>query len=173
MAETMWDDVKKLSDLLYTQTKEQKDILLLKLRLASFSSKRETAFARMGSLVYKPLKDGKKEIAENREIRNSLNELIDIEKDIAKTEKELEELRSVSADKRTELGDKLGKTWEKTKKAVKAQVKPSDEPVKTKSKAKAGSTAASEKTAKRSKPKSGGGKTVKDKKKGSAESDKS
>jgi len=173
MAESMWDDVKKLSDLLYHQTKEQKDILLLKLRMASFSSKRETAFSKLGSLVYKPLKEGKENIAEDKEISSALNELIQIEKDISLAEKELEELRVKTAGKRNELGEELGKTWQKTKTAITPQTGPGDETKKNKSKTKAGSTSEPEEKTVKSKTKSSAEKTAKDTGKGSQESDKS
>lgn len=183
MAESMWNDVKKLSDLLYHQTKEQKDILLLKLRMASYSSKRESAFARLGGLVYKPLKDGKNNIAEDKEINSALNELVQIEKDIKKTEKELDELRVKTADNRSELGEELGKTWEKTKTAVTAKTETGGasgasgaggETKKTKSKTTApGSAEEPEKKAKKPKAKSSSAQSAKDRKKGSKESDES
>lgn len=122
MVESMWGDVKKLSDLLYRQTREQKDILLLKLRLASYASKRDSAFAHLGGLVYKPLKEGKSNIAEDKEIRAAMEELQQIEKDIAKGEKELDELRKATADERVELGEEIGKTWDKTKSAISSQM---------------------------------------------------
>ena len=170
MVESMWDDVKKLSDLLYHQTKEQKDILLLKLRLASFSSKRDSALARLGGLVYKPLKDGKN-IAEDKEINDALNELIQIDKDITETEKELKELRAATAEKRGELGNELGKTWEKTKTAITPKAEPGDGTKKTDSKS--DTPAEPPKKAKKSKAKSSTAKTAKEQKKGSKESDES
>ncbi|MFQ5431117.1 MAG: hypothetical protein ACE5EN_01265 [Nitrospinota bacterium] len=171
MAESMWDDVKKLSDLLYNQTKEQKDILLLKLRMASYSSKRESAFARLGGLVFKPLKDGKHDIAEDKEIKSALNELIQIEKDIKQTEKELDKLRAQTAGNRSELGDELGKTWEKTKTAITPKSEPDDEVKKTKSQTAPPVEPA--KKAKKSRAKSSSAKSAKESKKGSKESDES
>ena len=172
MAESMWDDVKKLSDLLYHQTREQKDILLLKLRLASFSSKRESALSRLGGLVYKPLKDGKSDIAEDKDVSGAINELIQIDKDVALTEKELAELRAQTADKRSELGSELGKTWEKTKTAITPKAETGNDTNKTKSKSDtSAATAEPEKKAKKSRAKSSAAKTAKDGKKGSKESD--
>jgi hypothetical protein len=172
MAESMWGDVKKLSDLLYRQTREQKDILLLKLRLASFSSKRDTAFARLGGLVYKPLKDGKDNIAEDKEVRASLDELVQIEKDVAKTEKELKELRSLTADQRSELGRELGKTWEKTKTAIAPKASPESDSRKSKGKTKSGGPGEPVKEKKQAKPKTAAGKNPKESGKVSKESEK-
>lgn len=172
MAESMWDDVKKLGDLVYNQTKEQKDILLLKLRMASFSSKRETAFGKLGSLVYKPLKDGKENITQDKKVTAALSDLTQIEEDIALTEKELEELRVKTADQRSELGDELGKTWEKTKSAITPKDEPGGGTKTTKSKTDAESASPAKK-AKKSRAKSSSAKTAKDRKKGPKESDKS
>ena len=166
----MWDDVKKLSDLLYRQTREQKDILLLKLRLASYTSKRDTAFARLGGFVYKPLRDGKSDIADTKEVRASLAELQQIEKDIAKGEKELEELRAATANERVELGQEIGKTWDKTKSAISSQMPAgkSDSP-KAKEQAASEKEGGPKKAKKPAKPRTAAKKSVKAEKNGSKE----
>jgi len=116
----MWDDVKKLSGLLYRQTGEQKDILLLKLRITSYSGKRDSALARLGGLAYKTIKSGKTDIGDDKEIRAEMEKLDDIDEEIKKANKKLEELRVKTADERGEIAGEVGKAWKKTKNRVSA-----------------------------------------------------
>lgn len=111
----MWDDVRKLSGLLYRQTSEQKDILLLKLRIASYSGKRDSALARLGGLAYKTIKSGKTDISDDKNIQAEMEKLDDVDKEIKKANKKLEELRAQTAEERGEIASEIGKTWNKTK----------------------------------------------------------
>lgn len=128
----MWDDVKKLSGLLYRQTGEQKDILLIKLRIASYSGKRDSALARLGGLAYKNIKNGKTDIGDDKEISAEVDKLDEIEGEVKKANKELEDLRVKTSDERGEIASELGKAWKKTKSGVSPsrQAKPekSEEP---------------------------------------------
>lgn len=123
---TMWDDVKKLSDLLYRQTGEQKDILLLKLRIASYSGKRDSALARLGGLAYKTIKSGKTDIGDDKDIQAEIKKLEEIDGEVKKANKKLEDLRVKTSDERGEIASEIGKAWNKTKTRVSSpqQAKP-------------------------------------------------
>lgn len=111
----MWDDLKKISNLLYDQSKEQKDIALLKLRLISYNSKRESAFARLGNLIFKAYAKNKKDILQDAQILKALKNLDGTEKEMKKVSVDIEKLHEKTASGRKNMVDSVGKTWDKVK----------------------------------------------------------
>ncbi|GMT42237.1 MAG: hypothetical protein IEMM0002_0648 [bacterium] len=148
----MWNDVKKLGGLLYNQTWEQKDILLLKLRIVSYSNKRESAQARLGGFVYNVLKSGKTGIDDDKDIQAEVENLDGIGKEIEEANKKIEELRVKTAGERGEISEEIGKAWEKTKTQISYQ-KPDEPKPPPKDTQPPSKTTKSEKAAPKKKPK--------------------
>ena len=114
----VWEDVKKLGNLLFDQTKEQKDIVLLKLREVSYNNKKEDAMARLGQAVYSLLESGNESIsADNSDINRIVGEIHEIDAEIAKISELMEDLKKQAAGERDTMATEVNTVWKKTKTA--------------------------------------------------------
>jgi len=114
----VWEDVKKLGNLLFDQTKEQKEIVLLKLREVSYNNKKEDAMARLGQTVYTLLDSGNESVpADNSDINRIVGEIHEIDVEIAKISELVEELKKQAAGERDSMASEVNNVWEKTKTA--------------------------------------------------------
>lgn len=127
----MWDDFKKLGGLVFNQTKEQKSILLLKLRIISFNNKRDSALTKLGNIVYKAHKEGSS-LKEDEQVRAQIERLDEIEKEIEDAKNAMKEAQQKTSSERKEIASQMSDTWEKTKKSLQSDAKP---PAKESSKA--------------------------------------
>ncbi len=152
----MWEDFKKIGGLVFSQSKEQKDILMLKLRIISFDNKKDSALTRLGSLVFKAIKEGVNAPLEDAKVAEQLKELDEIEEEMESSNKLLGELREKTKEEREELATHLGDTWDKTKETLSSMKpsaeKPKEEPAPEKSSEGKGAAE------KKAEPKSAGGK---------------
>lgn len=114
----VWDDVKKLGGLLFDQTREQKDIVLLKLRQVSYNNKKEDALARLGQAVFELVDKGEVSIsADNSDVNRIVKEIHEIEEEIRKIEELVGNLKSQAATERDTMASEVSTVWEKTKTA--------------------------------------------------------
>ena len=114
----MWEDVKKIGGLLFDQTKEQKDIVLLKLREVSYKNKKEDAFSRLGQNVFNLLSASEPVTAENDSIKSVIDEIKEIDSEIEKINELVESLKTQAASDRDVMATEVSTVWEKTKSAL-------------------------------------------------------
>jgi hypothetical protein len=120
----VWEDVKKLGALLFDQTKEQKDIVLLKLREVSYNNKKENALARLGEIVFSLTKSGSESIpADNSDVSRIVNEIHKIDEEIGKINDLVESLKKQAAGERETMASDVTTVWEKTKTAFTSEEK--------------------------------------------------
>ncbi|MDH5542479.1 MAG: hypothetical protein OEY64_05900 [Nitrospinota bacterium] len=124
----MWEDVKKIGGLLLGQTKEQKDIVLLKLREVSFKNKKEDAFTRLGQNAFNLLAASQPVNAENDQIKMIIEEINGIDSEIEKINELLESLKIQAASERDVMATEVSSVWEKTKSALSKEDEPVSKP---------------------------------------------
>ncbi len=113
----MWSDLKKIGNSLLEQTIDQKELILFNLRVKSLSEKQESAFARLGSLVYTPLKGGNTISPDDEELKSLLAEIEGIEKEVEETGLVMKKIKTESASGRDRMVDDIEKAWNKTRTA--------------------------------------------------------
>ena len=113
----MWEDFKKLGGLLVDQTKEQKDIALLRLREMSYKNKREDALAKLGQAVYAAMRAGEEVNRENLKIGPIVKEIEEIDDELAQIATLVADLKRQAATERETLATEVEGVWEKTKTA--------------------------------------------------------
>jgi hypothetical protein len=114
----MLEEIKKIGNLLLTQTKDQKDILLLNLKLKSFSNKLDSAFTRLGKLAYPTLKDRDLSSSDNEELEKLIDEIRSIEDEVKEAGAQLEKSESESAELRGKMTEEVGTAWTKAKESM-------------------------------------------------------
>jgi len=124
----MWEDVKKIGGLLLGQTKEQKDIILLKLREVSFKNKKEDAFTRLGQNVFNLFEASQPVNAENDQVKTIIEEIKGIDSEIEKINELLESLKTQAASERDVMASEVSSVWKKTKKALAKEDVPGSKP---------------------------------------------
>lgn len=114
----MLEEIKRIGNLLLTQTKDQKDILLLNLKLKSFSNKLDSAFTRLGKLAYPTLKDRDISSADSEELKKLIDEIRSIEDEVKEAGAQLEKSESESAELRGKMAGEMETAWTKTKESM-------------------------------------------------------
>ncbi len=114
----MLEEIKRIINLILTQTKDQKDILLLNLKLKSFSNKLDSAFTRLGKLAYPTLKDSDLSSADNEELKKLIDEIRSIEDEVKEAGAQLEQSESESAELRGKMTEEVGTAWTKAKETM-------------------------------------------------------
>lgn len=120
----VWEDVKKLGGLLFDQTREQKDIVLLKLRQVSYNNKKEDALARLGQTILKLIESGEESInSSNSDVNRIVEEIREIDEETTKINDLVENLKTQAAGERDTMASDVTTVWEKTKTAFAADEK--------------------------------------------------
>jgi len=114
----MLEEIKRIGNLLLTQTKDQKDILMLNLKLKSFSNKLDSAFTRLGKLAYPTLKDRDISSSDNEELKKLIDEIQSIEDEVKEAGAQLEKSESESAELRGKMAGEMETAWTKTKESM-------------------------------------------------------
>jgi len=114
----MLEEIKRIINLIITQTKDQKDILLLNLKLKSFSNKLDSAFTRLGKLAYPTLKDRDISSSDSEELNKLIDEIRDIEGEVQEAGAQLEKSESESAELRGKMTEEVGTAWMKAKETM-------------------------------------------------------
>jgi len=114
----MLEEIKKIINLLLTQTRDQKDIFLLNLKLKSFSNKLDSAFTRLGKLAYPTLKDRDISSANSEELKKLIDEIRNIECEVQEAGAQLEKSESESAELRGKMTEEVGTAWTKAKETM-------------------------------------------------------
>lgn len=111
----MWNSIKRFGNLLLGQTREQKEILLLRLKIKGLTNKQDAAFARLGKLFYPLLKSGSQISPDNRKADSIIKEIGGDEEEVNMMKVQLDKLKSESATGLGIMAGEMENVWEKTK----------------------------------------------------------